>query len=1714
MALLVSLLATAARVDAATRTWDGGGADTNWSTPANWSSDTLPVAGDTVTFNATSTKNATIDVPVTVAIFQINAGYTGTITQSNTLTLTTSFAQSAGTFMGGGAAIGITGALTVNAGGAFTSTSGTLTVTGAVTLAAGAFAHNSGTVAFSTSNVTLNLGGAATFNNIQFVSGTKTIAAGNTLTVLGALTLTAGSVNTGTLAAQGDIATASGFTGGTATLLIDGSGAQLWTGAAIATSNLPIVNINKPGGTLTMTGTLRTTRNWTWTAGAVDAAGSSVTFAGSPTISGSHTLGAVEVRGGALTIAAGTTLTASGAVNLFSGSLNTGTLAAQGDIDAQIGYTGGGTATLLINGTGAQTFTGFHTSLTGSLPHVNIDKPSGTLTIGGTLRTARNWTYTGGALTAGGSTLVFNGSPTISGSHTLGAVEVRGGALTIAAGTTLTASGAVNLFSGSLNTGTLAAQGDIDAQIGYTGGGTATLLINGTGAQTFTGFHTSLTGSLPHVNIDKPSGTLTIGGTLRTARNWTYTGGALTAGGSTLVFNGSPTISGSHTLGAVEVRGGALTIAAGTTLTASGAVNLFSGSLNTGTLAAQGDIDAQIGYTGGGTATLLINGTGAQTFTGFHTSLTGSLPHVNIDKPSGTLTIGGTLRTARNWTYTGGALTAGGSTLVFNGSPTISGSHTLGAVEVRGGALTIAAGTTLTASGAVNLFSGSLNTGTLAAQGDIDAQIGYTGGGTATLLINGTGAQTFTGFHTSLTGSLPHVNIDKPSGTLTIGGTLRTARNWTYTGGALTAGGSTLVFNGSPTISGSHTLGAVEVRGGALTIAAGTTLTASGAVNLFSGSLNTGTLAAQGDIDAQIGYTGGGTATLLINGTGAQTFTGFHTSLTGSLPHVNIDKPSGTLTIGGTLRTARNWTYTGGALTAGGSTLVFNGTLTITGDHSLDAVELHAGTVTVAPGDTLTVSGLLTLTDGNLNGGTLEAHGDIVLQAPFDGETGTIRVAGTVDQTWTGAANNFSSDLPSVVIDKPSGTLFLVGTIRITTAAWTWLNGVVDPGASTIYFDTTVTIAGTHSLFNVYLSGGAHTVAGGDTLTALGLLTLDNGTINGGTIAATGPISQLPTFDGGSGRLEVTGTADQTFSGTASFAAGNLPDLEISKAGGTLILSGTIRSTNDWTHVAGAVDPDGSTVVFAGALAVDAAGMSFNDLRVAGGTATLTSDLIVAGDLTVAAGRLAIGSKTISVAGDVTIDASLTVTTGTLALDGLGGQVLGGAASIGLYDLTVNDPTGVTQTTSVSVAGTLDLVGPLDFSGETLNIAHAITGSPNDLTADATATLVISGTGSGIVIPSSLTTLLNLSISNLNGVALAGPLTVEGTFTLGGGNLDAGSDVLSIGPAGVVIRITGHVVGALQKWVASGSGVSRTYEIGDASVYAPVALTFGSVGVAGQLTAATTPGEHPDIGTSPILATQDVNRWWALANAGVVFSSLDAVFTFAPSDVDPGAQTSAFIVGKWDSTWTAPTSGANTATSITAYGMTSLSDFAIGEGAADLIVGKAGPAFATAGDPGGFNYVLTVHNSGPSDDLAGFTVADLLPAGLTFLEVGSDARCIATGQDVTCTNTTGLAAGADDAFVLHVRLDATVFAGTVLVNSAVVTATNDPDSLNNASSTLTEVRESAAPRLIVPTPTASLADTTAFALDGARSPVMLLSVIAAWILLLAALAAESAWRRR
>jgi hypothetical protein len=129
---------------------------------------------------------------------------------------------------------------------------------------------------------------------------------------------------------------------------------------------------------------------------------------------------------------------------------------------------------------------------------------------------------------------------------------------------------------------------------------------------------------------------------------------------------------------------------------------------------------------------------------------------------------------------------------------------------------------------------------------------------------------------------------------------------------------------------------------------------------------------------------------------------------------------------------------------------------------------------------------------------------------------------------------------------------------------------------------------------------------------------------------------------------------------------------------------------------------------------------------------------------------------------------------------------------------------------------------------------------------------------------------------------------------------------------------------------------------------------------------------------------------------------------------------------------------------------------------ADLSISAAGPSTAAAGDPNGFNYTITVMNNGPSDNTGGFTVTDTLPAGETFQAVGSTPGAAVNGQTITYTNSTGLANGSTQTFILHVTVAASVPPGAVLQDSATVTPASsgpiDPNPANNTfsfSSTVT-----------------------------------------------------------
>jgi len=365
------------------------------------------------------------------------------------------------------------------------------------------------------------------------------------------------------------------------------------------------------------------------------------------------------------------------------------------------------------------------------------------------------------------------------------------------------------------------------------------------------------------------------------------------------------------------------------------------------------------------------------------------------------------------------------------------------------------------------------------------------------------------------------------------------------------------------------------------------------------------------------------------------------------------------------------------------------------------------------------------------------------------------------------------------------------------------------------------------------------------------------------------------------------------------------------------------------------------------------------------------------------------GSGTKTLAGSVTVSATLTISAGTLADGG--------------FTLSANG--NIANTASHTGAGKISLTG-------------------------GSTTHTLSGGGS----------FTNLQINDANGATLSSNLTINGTLTFTTGYITAGSYTVSISSTGTVSRTSGHVVGNLQKYVGTGA-TSATFEIGDASNYTPISISFASVTTAGNLTANTTAGDHPNIGTSTINPSKSVNRYWTLTNSGVVFTTCSATFNFVSGDVDAGADPTIFLVGQYSSgAWSYPTVGTTTSTSTQATGMTAFGDFALGQ---DVTAGKYRSAqsgnwgststwqrwtgsswVAATATPDSSAGVITIRNGHTVTVAAGVTVDQVV------VEAGGQ---LTLNSGVTLTIANGLGTDLDVSGIFQ-------SAGTVTINSGATVA--------------------------------------------------------------------------
>ncbi len=314
-------------------------------------------------------------------------------------------------------------------------------------------------------------------------------------------------------------------------------------------------------------------------------------------------------------------------------------------------------------------------------------------------------------------------------------------------------------------------------------------------------------------------------------------------------------------------------------------------------------------------------------------------------------------------------------------------------------------------------------------------------------------------------------------------------------------------------------------------------------------------------------------------------------------------------------------------------------------------------------------------------------------------------------------------------------------------------------------------------------------------------------------------------------------------------------------------------------------------------------------------------------------------SRTGATAGNWAIAGNLVIGNGTIYF-GSGGPTYGTSTVTGNLDIRGGTLDMDQTSTPLTVNGNLEL------SSGNLKLSNVIGGDFN-----------LNGNwnnSGGVFTPNSrlvsfLGTPLDQTISNASGetfaylkvnkaagkVSLANNITVNNILTFTSGSINTSTNKLSISSTGSIAGAgtgSGWVVGNLQKNI-SAIGV-KNFEVGDASLYRPINIDFSALTSPGDLTATVTQadGNHASISTSGLDNTKTIKRYWTLTNSGIG-GTYDATFNFInPTDINGSANTANLVIRKYNGTaWSTTTTGIRTSTSTQCTGLTTFSDFAIGE---------------------------------------------------------------------------------------------------------------------------------------------------------------------------------------
>ena len=212
----------------------------------------------------------------------------------------------------------------------------------------------------------------------------------------------------------------------------------------------------------------------------------------------------------------------------------------------------------------------------------------------------------------------------------------------------------------------------------------------------------------------------------------------------------------------------------------------------------------------------------------------------------------------------------------------------------------------------------------------------------------------------------------------------------------------------------------------------------------------------------------------------------------------------------------------------------------------------------------------------------------------------------------------------------------------------------------------------------------------------------------------------------------------------------------------------------------------------------------------------------------------------------------------------------------------------------------------------------------------------------------------NLTISGGGVKTLTGSITHNSVLTFTNGIITTGSFTVTAPSTATVSRTSGYVNGNYKKWISNTS--TKTFEIGTATNYTPLDVTYAGVTTAGYVTANATTGDHPSISSTCLDPNKSVNVFYTLANNTLTAGTFSLGFNYLASNIDVGATPANFNVevysaGAWSIPLTlsgTPTSTLTTVTGVSTYGSYEIAEGIINSSCTETWTGATSTAWNTA----------------------------------------------------------------------------------------------------------------------------------------------------------------------